>query len=52
MMPDLGEFSFYVLTAYGVSVSLVVALCLVSVWRARRVRTQMEALEKRLRGTR
>ncbi|CAG0911505.1 unnamed protein product, partial [Cyprideis torosa] len=36
MIPDLGKYAAYVLSAYGVSLALIVALVWVSVWRARR----------------
>ncbi|WP_114284632.1 heme exporter protein CcmD [Candidatus Halocynthiibacter alkanivorans] len=46
-MPDLGKYSFEVLSAYGVTFVLLAALVLVSVWRARQMKTRLEAAEAR-----
>ncbi|WP_417721493.1 heme exporter protein CcmD [Salipiger sp.] len=47
MMPDLGKYAFAVLASYGVSLGLIVALVVVSVARARRVRAQLDRIEGR-----
>ncbi|SLN30615.1 Heme exporter protein D (CcmD) [Roseivivax jejudonensis] len=47
MIPDLGKYAGTVLSAYGVSLVLIVALVLVSVWRARRVRAALDEVERR-----
>lgn len=49
MMPDLGKYSDTVLSAYAVSIVLLVLLVLVSVWRGRRVRAEMEQIEERMK---
>lgn len=47
MMPDLGKYATAVLSAYGVSIVLVVALVVVSVWSARRTREALRRIEER-----
>ncbi|RKF14220.1 heme exporter protein CcmD [Roseovarius spongiae] len=49
-MPDLGKYAAEVLSAYGVSLALLIALCWQSVVRARRVRADLARVEQRLRG--
>ena len=46
-MPDLGKYSDAVLSAYAVSVLLLVGIVALSLWRSRRVRTELQALEAR-----
>ncbi len=46
MMPDLGKYADTVLSAYAVTLLLLVGLVLVSVWRARRVAAELQALEQ------
>ena len=46
-MPDLGKYAEAVLSAYAVSIVLLVALVAVTLWRGRRVRAEMEAVERR-----
>lgn len=48
MIPDLGKYAVYVLSAYGVSLLLLLAIVGLSVWRARSVRAELEAVEKRV----
>lgn len=47
MMPDLGKYAFTVLASYGVSLGLIVLLVAASLLRARRVRRELEDIEKR-----
>ncbi len=47
MMPDLGKYAVTVLSAYGVSLALIVALVVLSLWRSRRVRAELERVEDR-----
>lgn len=47
MMPDLGKYAEAVLSAYAVSIVLLVAIVALSLWRGRRVRAQMVEAEKR-----
>ena len=46
-MPDLGKYAVEVLSAYGVSLALIVGIIVVSVARARRVRAELEEVEAR-----
>ncbi|WP_298678452.1 heme exporter protein CcmD [uncultured Lentibacter sp.] len=47
MSPDLGKYAAEVLSAYGVSILLLVALVWRSVARAKRVKAELEAVETR-----
>ncbi len=49
MIPDLGKYSDTVLSAYGASIALLVALIVVSILRGRKVRAEMERIEQRMR---
>lgn len=46
-MPDLGKYADAVLSSYAVSIVLIVALVMVSVMRARKIRAQLDAVENR-----
>ena len=46
-MPDLGKYADAVLSAYAVSIVLLVGIVVLSLWRGRRVRAEMEAVEQR-----
>ncbi|WP_088625675.1 heme exporter protein CcmD [Oceanicola sp. 22II-s10i] len=50
MIPDLGKYAGAVLSAYGVSLALLVALVAVSLIRARRVKAQLDEVEGRRDG--
>ncbi len=45
MMPELGKYSDTVLSAYAVSIVLVVALVVISLWRAKRIKRQLQEIE-------
>ena len=47
MMPDLGKYAGDVLSAYAVTIVLIVALVAWSWTRARRVRAELKMLEAR-----
>jgi len=47
MMPDLGKYADTVLSAYGASILLLVAIVALSLIRGRKVRAEMEAVEAR-----
>ncbi len=47
MMPDLGKYAFTVLSAYGVSLVLLLGLVVMSLRRSGRVRRALEAQEQR-----
>ncbi|MEO0401372.1 MAG: heme exporter protein CcmD [Pseudomonadota bacterium] len=44
-MPDLGKYADAVLSAYAVSITLLVAVVAVSLWRGRKVRAEMQQVE-------
>ncbi len=48
MIPDLGKYTDTVLSAYGASVVLLVALVAFSILRGRKVRAEMEKIEQRM----
>ncbi|WP_425277782.1 heme exporter protein CcmD [Roseivivax isoporae] len=50
-MPDLGDYAGAVLSAYAVSLGLIVGLVVLSLWRARRVRAALDKVERRGRRT-
>lgn len=47
MMPDLGKYAAEVLSAYGVSLTLMALLVLVSLRRARKVKAALREIEER-----
>ena len=49
MMPDLGKYADAVLSSYAVSILLIVVLVAVSVMCARKVRAELDEVEKRSR---
>lgn len=46
MMPDLGKYAEAVLSSYAASILLLVLLVVMTLWRGRRVRAEMERLEQ------
>ncbi len=48
-MPDLGKYAVEVLSSYAVSLVLIVALVVVSVWRARAAKAALDQVEERVR---
>lgn len=48
MMPELGRYAFTVLAAYGVTLGLLAALVIATIWRSVRVRRALEAQEARM----
>lgn len=46
-MPDLGKYAVEVLSSYGISLALLVALVGLSLHRAKRVKRDLEEVEKR-----
>ncbi|KIC08291.1 hemagglutination activity protein [Leisingera sp. ANG-M1] len=48
-MPDLGKYADTVLSAYGASLLLLAALVVLTIWRGRKVRREMETLEMRMK---
>lgn len=47
MMPDLGKYADTVLSAYAATIVLLLALIVLTIWRGRRVRAEMEKIEER-----
>ncbi|SLN42003.1 Heme exporter protein D (CcmD) [Pseudoruegeria aquimaris] len=47
MMPELGKYATEVLSAYAVSLIILVLFVLASLWRARRVRNELRKVEER-----
>ena len=47
MMPDLGKYADTVLSAYAVSLPLLLVLVIVSIRRGRAVKKQLEAVENK-----
>jgi heme exporter protein D len=48
-MPDLGKYADAVLSAYAVSLLLMAGIVLVSLWRARAVKRELETAEAEAR---
>ncbi|MGR3759678.1 heme exporter protein CcmD [Roseobacteraceae bacterium NS-SX3] len=48
-MPDLGKYADSVLSAYAASLLLLVLLVVLTLWRGRKVRGEMERMERRVR---
>jgi heme exporter protein D len=46
-MPDLGQYTVYVLSAYAVTILPIVAIVILSVWKARRTRAKLSDVEAR-----
>ncbi len=51
MMPELGKYAFAVLSSYGASLALIVALVGWSILRGRQVKRQLAEVEARQKGT-
>ncbi len=45
-MPDLGKYAVEVLSAYAASAAILIGITWVSILRARRVKAELEAVEK------
>ena len=50
MMPDLGKYAVEVALAYGVSITLIAVILVLSVLRSRRVQRQLKEIEGRRHG--
>ncbi|MCL6285042.1 heme exporter protein CcmD [Ruegeria sp. 2012CJ41-6] len=48
MMPDLGKYTEAVLSSYALSLLLLGLLVVLSLWRGRKVRSEMEQTELRI----
>lgn len=49
MMPELGKYAATVLSAYAISLSLLAAIVLLSLWQSRRMKHRLDAAEERRR---
>lgn len=47
MMPELGKYAQTVLSAYGVSILLLVVLAGLSLHRSRRIKNELEQVERK-----
>ena len=52
MLPDLGEYAFYVLSSYGAALLILAAVTLASLRAAARAKRELDALEARGRRRR
>lgn len=50
MIPDLGKYAIPVLSAYGVSLVLIVGLVMLSIRRSKKARAELEKVEGRKNG--
>ncbi|QIE45345.1 heme exporter protein CcmD [Pseudohalocynthiibacter aestuariivivens] len=50
MIPELGKYTVAVMGSYVVSIGLLGVLVGLSLQRARRIKTQLRAVEQRIRG--
>ena len=49
-MPDLGKYATEVLSAYGVSVVLLLAIIGLTLWQSRKARAELQRLDARERA--
>lgn len=47
MMPDLGRYAVAVLSSYGATIALLVAVIALTLWQGRRVKRQLDEVEAR-----
>lgn len=47
MMPDLGRYAVAVMSSYAASLALLAAVVALTIWQSRRVKRQLEEVEKR-----
>ncbi|GHC14837.1 heme exporter protein D [Gemmobacter caeni] len=47
MMPDLGKYAVPVLGSYAVAIGLIAAIVALSIWRSRRMKRALDAVEAR-----
>jgi len=50
MTPELGKYATEVLSSYGVSIAILLALTGISLWRSRRIKAALDALEEKLKN--
>lgn len=50
MMPDLGKYAEAVLSSYAISLVLLAAVVLLSLRRAKRVKKELEEVEKKVKS--
>lgn len=49
-MPDLGKYAFAVLSSYGATIGLTVALVAFVVWRNAKARAALDAIEREVKN--
>lgn len=49
-MPDLGKYADAVLSAYAVSLALLIGIVVLSLWSGRRARAELDEIEKGEQG--
>lgn len=47
MMPELGKYAFAVLSSYGVSILLLLAVVVLTLWQGKRVKRALDEVEAR-----
>ncbi len=47
MMPELGKYAGTVLSAYAISLVLLAAIVLLTLWQGRRMKRRLDAAERR-----
>ncbi|WP_208351967.1 heme exporter protein CcmD [Pseudaestuariivita rosea] len=47
MMPDLGRYATEVISAYVVSIVIILAIVALTLWQARKTKARLEEVEKR-----
>jgi len=47
MIPELGKYTATVLSAYGISLALLIGIVVQSLWKARRMKARLDAAEAR-----
>lgn len=47
MMPELGKYAFAVLSSYGVSILLLLAVVALTLWQGKRVKRALDEVEAR-----
>lgn len=50
MIPDLGKYAATVLSAYAISLGLLAAIVLLSLWQSRRMKHRLDIAEDRRRN--
>ena len=49
-MPELGKYATTILSAYGVSITLIVVLVVASIYRSKKVKKTLQDVENRMKS--